>query len=133
MAIPSDHDRELAVRALGRHYVSGRLSVDDLNRRLGAVLRARRRHEIASAFGDLPPVWRDREELERLGRAATSVVKRGVYLGAVAAAWMTINAMLLVAFVVAAAVHAITPLEVVLLPVAWLATTVIAFRAARHR
>jgi len=113
--------------------VSGRLSVDDLNRRLASVLGARRPHEIASAFGDLPPIWRDRDELERLGHAARGLVRRGVFLGAVAAAWMTINAMLLVAFVVAAAVHAITPLEVALLPVAWLATTVIAFRAARHR
>jgi hypothetical protein len=133
VALASDRDREIAARALSRHYVSGRLSLDDLNRRLEAVLGARRPHEIVSALRDLPPVWRDRDEIQRLGSTAKAVAKRGVFLGVVAAGWVTINAMLLIAFVAAAALGVITPLEAMLLPAAWVMTTFVAFRIARHR
>ena len=133
MALASDRDREMATRALSRHYASGRLSLDDLTRRVEAVLGASRRREIARTLRDLPPTWRDGDELERLGRSATAVVKRGVFLGVVAVGWWTINLMLLIAFVVAAVAGAIAPLGLALLPAAWLATTFLAFRIARHR
>jgi hypothetical protein len=133
VALASDRDREMATRALSRHYACGRLSLDDLTARLEAVLGASRRNEIVSTLRDLPPTWRDGDEPQRLGRAATAVVKRGVFLGVVAAGWWTINAMFLVAFVVAAVAQVITPLELALLPAAWLATTFLAFRIARRR
>jgi hypothetical protein len=123
----------MATRALSRHYAGGRLSLDDLTARLEAVLGASRRHEIVSALRDLPPTWRDGDELQRIGRNAKAVVKRGVFLGVVAVGWWTINLMLLIAFVVAAVAGAIAPVELALLPVAWLATTFLAFRIARHR
>jgi Na+-translocating ferredoxin:NAD+ oxidoreductase RnfD subunit len=123
----------MATRALSLHYASGRLSLDDLTARLEAVLGASRRREIVSTLRDLPPTWRDGDELQRLGRSAKAAVKRGVFLGVVAVGWWTINLILLIAFLVAAAADVITPLELALLPAAWLATTFLAWRVARHR
>jgi hypothetical protein len=133
VALASDRDREMATRALSRHYACGRLSLDDLTTRIAAVVGANRQHEIGAALRDLPPTWRDRDELQRLHRGAKAVVKRGVFLGVVAVGWWTINLMLLIAFAVAAVASVITPLELALLPAAWLATTFLALRIARHR
>jgi Domain of unknown function (DUF1707)/Transcriptional regulator PadR-like family len=49
-----DADREAAAVALGKHFAEGRLTLDELNARLGAALTATTRGEIARATEDLP-------------------------------------------------------------------------------
>jgi hypothetical protein len=127
MALVSDGDREAATVALRDHYASGRLTLSELNERVRIALTARRSSELAAAFRDLP--WRDRFELQRRG---TRIVRRAFFLAKVAVGWFTVNVFLLVSFLAVAALHGLTLLETCLLPLAWLTTTVVAFRIARR-
>jgi DNA-binding CsgD family transcriptional regulator len=50
-----DADRERVVALLREHYAAGRLDLDDLRRRVGAVLAAANAEQAAVALADLPP------------------------------------------------------------------------------
>ena len=50
----SDSERERAARALRRHYAAGRLSLDELERRVTAASAAVTRTDLARLFSDLP-------------------------------------------------------------------------------
>jgi len=54
-----DRDRELAARALRRHFALGRISLAELSDRVDFTLRARSRRDLNAALRDLPPVWED--------------------------------------------------------------------------
>jgi DUF1707 SHOCT-like domain len=137
MVRASDGDREAATASLGRHYASGRLSLDELNERVQHALSARSRRELAWTLRDLPPLWRDRDGVTQLTLAlqlrGRRLVRRALFLGGVVAGWMTLNALLLFALIVVAVVHGVTLLEIALLPVAWLVTTMLALRIVRRR
>lgn len=49
-----DADRDAAAAALGEHFAHGRLTLDELDTRLGAVLAATTHGELSRATGDLP-------------------------------------------------------------------------------
>jgi hypothetical protein len=51
-------DRERLLALLREHYSLGRLGDDELDRRVGVVLKARYVDEAASAVSDLPPLHR---------------------------------------------------------------------------
>lgn len=70
-----DRTRELGVRALRRHFVSGRLSEAQLAERVESALGARTREDLADAMDGLPPVW---EDLPVGVHAAAHRVRRGV-------------------------------------------------------
>jgi hypothetical protein len=123
MPLVSDRDREAATVALRTHYASGRISLSELNERVQIALTARRRSDLAAAFRELPPMWRDR---------GTRVVRRGLFLAKVVTGWMMVNTFLLVSFVAVAALHGLSLGEASLLPLAWLVTTVVALRIARR-
>lgn len=137
MPLVSDRDREAATVALRSHYTSGRLSLSELNERLQIALTARRRTDLAAALRELPQAWRDRSELHRLSHAAsvrgTRMIRRAVFLAKVVTGWAMVNLFLLVAFAAVAVLHGLSLLEASLLPVAWLVTTVVAFRIAARR
>jgi hypothetical protein len=134
MTLVSDHDREAATVDLRRHYASGRLSLSELTERLQIALTARRRRDLAAALRELP--WSDRRDLHRIGREAsvrgTRIVRRAFFLAKVVVGWAMVNVFLLVAFATVAAFHGLTLLEASMLPVAWLVTTLFAFRIARR-
>jgi hypothetical protein len=136
MPLIGDRDRENATAALRRHYANGTLSLAELNERLQLALTAQRRSDLAVALHELPPVWLDRNELHRLGRAATvrghQLVRRVLFLAKVAMGWLMVNALLFVAFVAVAALHGLSLLEASVLPIAWLVTTLLAFQIARR-
>jgi hypothetical protein len=50
----SDRDRDQAAAALGAHWTAGRLSEEELDRRVGAAYAATSRRELAELLGDLP-------------------------------------------------------------------------------
>lgn len=52
--LASDEDRDRAARSLRRHYATGRLDAEDLERRLAYAVSARTRAELAALFRDLP-------------------------------------------------------------------------------
>lgn len=136
MSLLSDRDRDTATAVLRHHYASGSLSLAELTERLQIALTARRRSDLAAALQELPSQWADRNELFRLGREATvrgrRWVARVVFLAKVAMAWLTVNLMLLAAFVAVAALHGLSLLEASALPLAWFVTTMVAFRIARR-
>jgi hypothetical protein len=136
MTLVSDQDRENATAALRRHYASGCLSIVELNDRLQIALSARRRSDLAAALHELPHAWRDRNELYRAGQAVTvrgrRLAARAVFLAKVAVGWAMVNMLLLVSFVAVAALHGLSLLEASALPLAWLVTTLLAFRIARR-
>jgi hypothetical protein len=136
MSLIGDRDRENATLALRRHYASGTLSFPELTERLQIALSARRRSDLAAALRELPPPWRDRDELYRIGQSATMrgrrLVARGLFLSKVALGWMMVNVLLLVGFVAVAALHGLSLLEASALPLAWLVTTLVAIRIARR-
>jgi hypothetical protein len=49
-----DADRDAAAAALGEHFAQGRLTLNELNTRLGAALTATTRGELSQAARDLP-------------------------------------------------------------------------------
>ena len=128
MPLVSDRDREAATVDLRSHYASGRLSLSELTERLQIALTARRRSDLSAALRELP--WRDRPALHRRG---AEMIRRGIFLAKVVIGWAMVNVFLLVAFVAVAALHGLTLLEASLLPVAWLVTTIVAFRVAGRR
>ena len=118
MGLIGDRDRERAAAALRRHYLAGRLSVDELGDRTELAVRARSDRDLRRALRDLPPAWRDLQEL--VAPAANAVVRAGVLLGLVSV-WIFASLVLLIAFAVAAAVDGASTAEVVGFPLAWLA------------
>lgn len=52
----SDADRELLYDKLKRHAVEGRLSVEELERRVAAIATAETRETAARVMADLPPL-----------------------------------------------------------------------------
>jgi len=124
----STRDRELAAVALQRHFVNGRLSLEEFGERVRVALQARDGRELRRAFVGLPPVWRDRDEIRRVGRVA----KRGAVLTFVGLMWMFVNALLLVAFTVTAVLHGLTMGDALAFLLAWLAATLLAWLVARR-
>jgi hypothetical protein len=52
----SDAEREVLYEQLKRHAAAGRLSIDELERRIEAVAAAATREDAAKALADLPPL-----------------------------------------------------------------------------
>jgi hypothetical protein len=52
----SDADRESLYDKLGRHAAEGRLTLDELERRVAAIDSAQTQQEAASVMADLPPL-----------------------------------------------------------------------------
>jgi hypothetical protein len=75
-----DRDRELAARALRRHFAHGRISLAELSDRVDFTLHARSRDDLNKALRGLPPVWEDLPggvhaaawRLRRIGRRASA-------------------------------------------------------------
>lgn len=56
----ADADRERLAEMLARHMAAGRLSVEELDRRLTRLFAAESREEAGSLVADLPPLPRSR-------------------------------------------------------------------------
>ena len=121
-------DRELVAAHLRRHYLAGRLSLDELDGRLEAALVARSDRDLSHALRELPPLWRDGEEIGRLGRFALRLAVRASLM----ALWLFLSFVLLVVFALTALTHGVTVGDAVGFPLAWLVATVLAFVAARR-
>ena len=51
-----DADRDRMITLLREHYAAGRISLDELRRRVGVILAAAYAGEAAVALADLPPI-----------------------------------------------------------------------------
>ena len=97
-----DRDRELAASALRKHYLSGRLSTDELEERVGLSLEAQSRRDLNRALKGLPLVWEDLRVPQRLQRSA----ERGRLFLRLVRSWFKVNVLLAAALAVALLVGA---------------------------
>jgi hypothetical protein len=116
-----DPERERAVNTLRRHYVEGRLSSDELERRTAVALAARTRDDLRRLQRDLPL------DLGRTIRQAA----RTAALGAIAATWFFLTAVLALALVVAEVADPGRDPAIVL-GLAWVVTCFAAWSLARR-
>ena len=72
-----DPERERATAALRKHYVEGRLSLEELSDRTGRALMASSRAELRTALSGLP-MLPDARELVAQGRLAVRSAAHGV-------------------------------------------------------
>ena len=90
MALVGDHDRERTTESLRRHFVEGRLSVDDLEARVDRALAARSTFDLRAAQRGLPWSW-------------PASVRRGARIAALlalAGAWAVFSLSLAIALAV---------------------------------
>src|SRR5436853_7496045 len=116
MGLVGNAEREAVAVQLRRHYLAGRLPLEELDGRLEAALMARNDGDLSAALRELPPLWRDGEEIRRLGRLAFRVAVRA----SLVALWVLLSFVLLVAFALTALVHGVTAAGAVGFPLAWL-------------
>ena len=131
MTLVGDRERERTAESLRRHYLSGRLSVEELSERTSVALTARSRRELAHALHDLPRPWQLPETFDA-GKAAARALVRGGLLIALATIWSIFSLVLLVAFAFALIVHGPTLTEEVGFPLVWLAGTWLLWHAWRR-
>ncbi len=128
VALVSSAEREGTATALRRHYVNGRLTLDEFSDRMRLTLAARRGWELRRALWGLPPLWRDVDELQRITRA----VKRRVVMAIIVFLWIVASFVMMLSFAVGAVVHGPTTTEVVGYTVAWLLVSALAWHARRR-
>jgi hypothetical protein len=128
VTLVSAREREGAAQALHRHFLSGRLTIDEFGERVRLALQARDGRELRRALSGLPPIWRDGDELRRLARTA----KRSAVLATVALLWLLVTVVLLIAFAASALGDGVTTGDLVGYPLAWLLVTGLAWRVRRR-
>jgi hypothetical protein len=118
MGLIGDQDRDRAAASLRRHYVAGRLSVEEFGHRTELAIRARSDRDLRRALNDLPTTWRDLQDV--VAPARDAVARAGMLLG-LFTLWVFASVILLVAFAVATLVDGASTAEVVGFPLVWLA------------
>jgi hypothetical protein len=92
----SDAERDAAAAALQEHFVQGRLTLDELQERLNAVLSARTHGQLEETFTDMPrlppqPIVPEPDEAPvfpaRYAAVAVMIIVMAVWL--VLAAWFS--------------------------------------------
>jgi hypothetical protein len=128
MALVSARDRDGATDVLRRHFVDGRLSLEEFGDRVRLALQARDSRDLRRALTGLPPIWRDRGELRRFASAA----KRRAVLLIVSILWLFATVVLLVAFAASAITRGPTSAVVVGYSTAWVVVSALAWVARRR-
>jgi hypothetical protein len=128
VTLVSAREREGAADALRRHFLSGRLSVDEFADRVRLALQARDARELRRSLGGLPPAWRDGDELRRLAGTA----RRALVIATISGLWLLATLALLVAFAAGAIAHGPTGAELVGYPIAWAIVSALAWQARRR-
>jgi Ca2+/Na+ antiporter len=130
MALAGDRDRERASAALRRHYIGGRLTVDELADRTDVILRARSREDLRRALHDLPRLAELPALLEE-GKAVARTAARAAVLLVVGGFWLLFSFLLLIAFALTLLIDGPSLANALGFPLAWLAATYVAWRLWR--
>jgi Domain of unknown function (DUF1707) len=125
MALIGDRDRERAAALLGRHFASGRLSLDELSARLETALTARRDGDLRGALADLP---RARIALDGAWRAA----RRAAFVVALWTLWWAGTVILLIGFVASVVAQGLSLWVAAVFAGVWLVGTLGVRRATRR-
>ena len=129
-----DRERDRTAQELARHYREGRLSVDDLARRLETALQARNGVQLRSALHELPSgVWSDPEAMREALRSPVRAVRNGAILVATAVIWMFWSVGMLVAFVTWLAANGPSLAALLVFPILWFAASWLLWRGSKRR
>ena len=126
MSLAADVQRDRAVETLRRHYIAGRLSVEDLADRTEHALAARTTSDLRLTLRDLP--WAD----ELLARARR-VVGTGAYLILLAGLWAIGSLALLLSLGVLLVAGERGALVLLSVPVLWVVLTALVVRSGGRR
>jgi uncharacterized protein DUF1707 len=133
MGLIDDRERERALALLRRHYVRGRLTVEELTERLEIAMTARRDSDVRLALHELPAAWREQVGGARLGLAsAWDAARRTAFVIAVWTLWWATSLVLLIGFVISALVQGVSLASSVTFAALWLACTFGARTVARR-
>ena len=127
MALVGDFERERTVASLRRHFVEGRLSLEDLGARAELALAARSRADLRTALRDLQAPWHDGVE------HVASAARHGVRLAALlflAGAWAVLTLALAIAFAVTLAVFGSSLTVVAVFVAVWASVSFVLWRPA---
>jgi hypothetical protein len=127
-----DQEREHATALLQRHYLSGRLTVEELAERTDVVLRARSRAQLRAALAELPRPWQNVPELVANGRAAARTAARAAILLTLAGLWAMFSFVLLVALGLTLVFHGASLGTLVGFPLGWAIGTWLLWRLGRR-
>jgi hypothetical protein len=123
MALIGDRERERAAALLGRHFASGRLSLEELSARLETALTARRDGELRGALADLPGA-----RLEGAWRAA----RRTAFAVALWTLWWVGSVILLLGYVATVVAQGLSLWVAAVFAGVWLAGTLGVRHATRR-
>jgi hypothetical protein len=125
VALAGDLQRERAVASLRRHYLQGRLELDELADRTERALKAR-------TTGDLRATLRDLPRLGEVAERARGAIDLAARLLALAAVWLFGSVFCLASFGVALLAGE-GGLTLLAFPLVWLALTAAVWLSARRR
>jgi len=114
--VAGDRDRERAVALLREHFVDGRLTVEQLGRRVERVLAARSHWQIGIALIGLPV-------LPDATRSATRSLARGALLAVLTAAYVVFSFTLLAVLGLVLLLHGASNATMLGFLVLWLVPT----------
>ena len=123
VGLVGDVDRERAVVSLREHYAAGRLTLDELDERVGQALDARSQRALRRSLTELPP---------SSARALVRTVVRSAVLLLLTWTWFAFSLALLVILGLTLVVHGAPPVELAGLLVVWLVPTFLLARAWRR-
>lgn len=132
MALVGDRERERAAASLTRHFIQGRLSVEELEARAGLALGARSQSELRGALRDLPRPWQVGSEFIA---SASAAARRGVRLAVfllLAGVWALASLSLAIGFAVTLVAFGPSIVAVVVFAALWAAMTFGLWRAWSH-
>ena len=125
MALVGDVERERTVASLRRHFVDGRLSLDDLGARAELALAARSRSQLRKAMRGLPKAWHD--DVDRIATAARRGI-RLVTLLLLAGVWAVMTLAFAIAFAGTLAVFGSSLAIVVAFTAVWIGVSYMLWR-----
>lgn len=123
MGLVGDVDRERAVVSLREHYAVGRLTLEELDARVGRALEARSQRALRRSLAGLP---------ESTGLGAVRAVVRGAVLLLLTWTWLAFSVSLLIVLCLMLVIQGVSPVELAALLVVWLVPTYLLARAWRR-
>ena len=132
-SLVGDPERDRTAKELQRHYVEGRLSLEDLAQRLETALHARNGVQLRSALNELPARWTDPEVMRTAVRSPVRAVRNAAILAATAAVWLLWSIGVLVAFVAWLAANGPSLGALLVFPLLWFGVTWLLWSTGKRR
>ncbi len=132
-SLVGDPERDRAAQELQRHYLEGRLSLDELARRLETALRARNGVQLRSALNELPARWTDPDVMRAAVRSPVRAIRNAAILAATAAVWLLWSVGVLVAFVAWVASNGASLGAFLVFPLVWFGVSWLLWSTGKRR